>query len=575
MRGTAALLAAVCVSVVTALALAFPFGGLGRGVAVVSLCMGAGAGLLAAARTGRPSRKPKSLWEWIPIVVFVLFSLRAFCWLIFADEDDIKILSPNNLGDIALHLTYIDYLANGVRFWPREPIFPGQPLRYPVGVDLFNSLLVLCRVDVFRGLIWTGLAGCVATGWALYEWGGAFTLAGFLFNGGLYGFEVFRTGIIKDYQADHAWKSIPLALFVTQRGLLYALPAGLLLLASWRDRFFRGKPGRIPLALEVLLYGTMPLFHVHTFVFLSLLLGFWFVTTGPRIPLLKLVAWSVVPATVLVGIVCGFSSGGSIIHVIDLTKNGPWTQGDDNFFTYWFGNFGILPIPAAMLAATLLCAWRQGGGNRPAAAFVLPCAAIFLFACVVMLAPWEWDNIKLILWCYLALLPFLWENMIARWPFPARAAMCFALFFSGFISLLGGVDQTHKGYEFAKRSELEGVKTAVRGLPPDAVFAGSATYNHPLLLLGHAMVMGYPAHLWSHGYDYKGREESLKRLMMGGPDWRAVAARLKVRYLFWGDREEAKDDEGYAGSREPWKDECLEIAGGDWGALYDLSRPKK
>jgi len=28
-------------------------------------------------------------------------------------------------------------------------------------------------------------------------------------------------------------------------------------------------------------------------------------------------------------------------------------------------------------------------------------------------------------------------------------------FFSGFISLFGGIDQTHKGYDLAKRSELE------------------------------------------------------------------------------------------------------------------------
>ena len=281
MRWLAASLAAVAASVLAAVTLAFPFGGLTPILAVVALVAGLAAGALAFANTPGP-RKNRALpsgWEWLPIVVFILFSLRAFGWLIFTDDDDIKILSPNNLGDMALHLTYINYFANGVHFWPEEPIFQGHPLRYPVGTDLFNSLLVLCHVDIFRGLIWAGLAACAATGFALYEWGGAFTLAGFLFNGGAWGFAFFHKWVISDYQSERAWKSLPLAMFVTQRGLLYAIPAGLLLMISWRDRLFRGKPGRIPLWLEILLYASMPLFHFHTFIFLSLLLGFFL---GPQ-----------------------------------------------------------------------------------------------------------------------------------------------------------------------------------------------------------------------------------------------------------------------------------------------------
>lgn len=575
MRWLAASLAAVCASVLASVALAFPFGGLGPGVAAASLFAGLAVGLLAFRRTAGADPRGKRVlptgWEWLPIAVFVLFSLRAFCWLIFVDDDDIKILSPNNLGDMAIHLTYINYLASGIHFWPQEPIFPGHPLRYPVGTDLFNSLLLLCHFDLYRGLVWTGLAGCAATGLALYEWGGAFTLAGFLFNGGAWGLAFFLHPRIKDFQADYAWKSIPLAMFVTQRGLLYALPAGLLLLISWRDRFFRGKPGRIPFWLEVLFYGSMPLFHVHTFIFLSLLLGCWAaIGLAPRRPLVALVAWSLVPATVLVGLVCGFSDGGSIVHLVDLTKGGLWTQGSDNFFKYWLGNFGILPVLAALLAGMLLHSRKPE--DRQAMAFVLPGAAIFLFACVVILAPWDWDNIKLLLWCYLAVLPFLWRDLLAGRSFPVRAGACAALFFSGFLSLFGGIDASHTGYDLAKRSELDGLRDAIRPLPLEGViFAGMPTYNHPLLLLGRKMVMGYPGHLWSHGYDYEGREAQLKSLMMGEPGWRVTAAALKVRYLFWGQ----KETDEYPSSPQPWKGQCAVVASGEWGALYDLERPAK
>jgi hypothetical protein len=68
----------------------------------------------------------------------------------------IKVLSPNNLGDLALHLTYIEQMASGVAFWPENPIYAGGTLTYPIGVDLINSLLLLVGVDVLRGLIWVG-----------------------------------------------------------------------------------------------------------------------------------------------------------------------------------------------------------------------------------------------------------------------------------------------------------------------------------------------------------------------------------------------------------------------------------
>ncbi len=139
------------------------------------------------------------------------------------------------------------------------------------------------------------------------------------------------------------------------------------------------------------------------------------------------------------------------------------------------------------------------------------------------------------------------------------------MFFSGFISLAGGIDRSHTGYEIAKRSELDGVEFAVRYLPPDSTFAGWPTYNHPLLLCGCKMVEGYAGHLFSHGIDYEARDAELTSMMMGAPDWRAIADDLHVRYLFWGSREE----DAYPGSTKPWKDLPV-AAAGDWGTIYDL-----
>src|SRR5258708_7772261 len=82
---------------------------------------------------------------------------------------------------------------------------------------------------------------------ALLSWGEGFTLGAFLFAGGGLGYTFFFTHELKDYQAGKAWTSVVMYLFATQRGFLYALPAGVLLLWSWRRRFFSdGKEEPLP-----------------------------------------------------------------------------------------------------------------------------------------------------------------------------------------------------------------------------------------------------------------------------------------------------------------------------------------
>src|ERR1700676_2104420 len=228
----------------------------------------------------RATANYRYLWTWAVAGCFAIFAVRSFCWLLYNDGEDLRIQSPNNLGDLALHITYIKNFANGVSIWPDNPIYVFSRLRYPAGADLFNALLMCANVDLTRGLIWTGMLASAATFYAFCRWGGKFGVAGFLFNGGVVGFQFLTTHKILDYQGDKsiAWKSIPLSMFVTQRGLLYAIPAGLLLLWHWREKFFRNQGARPPLPfwIELSLYASMPLFPLHTFMALSIVLLFFY-----------------------------------------------------------------------------------------------------------------------------------------------------------------------------------------------------------------------------------------------------------------------------------------------------------
>jgi hypothetical protein len=521
----------------------------------------------------------------VALLAFVLFALRSFLWLVFEAGDGLWVFSPNNLGDFALHLTYVRQLAGGAAFWPENPIFSGAPLTYPLGVDLLNALLALVGADELRGFIWVGLVASFVTLAALWRWGRGFAVAGFLFAGGLWGFAVFARGTLVDYQADAAWsdgtvvawKSLPLALFVTQRGLLYAIPAGLMLLASWRARFLEPERAahRLPLWGEVLLYAAMPVFHLHTFLVLSVVAAWWFLALAPaRRHLAGVVALAFAPATVLVWLVTGGFRGKGMI-----AWHPGWMQGEHNFFVFWLLNFGALPL---FVAALLWQIARQRDAR--AGLLVLPALAVFLACCVVRFSPWEWDNTKLMLWSYLLVLPPLWQVLLLPRPEWQRTVACFVLFFSGAVSLAGGltghlvVDSAAArlergepaiGYQLATRSEIIGVRHAVRDIPMTERIIAHPTYNHPLLLCGRVLTMGYEGHVHSHGIDYAERLDVVKMILNGEAGWQEQAAALGARWLFWG-REEAAH---YADSPQPWRGVCRVHASGEWGVLYELTAP--
>src|SRR5207302_801079 len=95
-----------------------------------------GAGNLPSAPTA--ICKYRHFWTWVLAACFAIFAVRSFCWLLYIDGDQLKIQSPNNLGDLALHITYIRNFASGVSLWPDNPIYVFSKLRYPAGIDVFH-----------------------------------------------------------------------------------------------------------------------------------------------------------------------------------------------------------------------------------------------------------------------------------------------------------------------------------------------------------------------------------------------------------------------------------------------------
>jgi len=526
--------------------------------------MAMAAGLVCGMLTVREAKAPRqrvTLADAILFAVFALAAWRAFVWVIYVKGANIEVLSPHNLGDMALHLNLILRWANGGTFWPENPFLAGAIFPYHPGMDLWNALLCLAGAPVFEGLRWAGLLASAATAAALWRWGRGFAVAAFLFAGGLGAWTVVQSGALDGMLEQVAWKNTFLTMFVTQRGLLYSLPAGLVLMTVWRAQLSGQSEGpALPVLSQAALYASMPLFNAPAFLFLSFVLAACAAASWKQARLRSFLfvgLVSVIPATWLIRLVTvGFTAPSAL-------RFAPGWMQEDQGVWFWLWNFGVF-LPLAVIGA--FSAFRRAHSGRAARVFYSVGLATLLFCFLFALAPWAWDNTKLILWGYLALIPFLWGCLISRWPQWARALACLFLFSSGALSLLGGLDGRH-GYKLADRAELADVQVMLRGIPANARLASAPSHEHPVLILGQPVVMGYDGHLFSQGLDYGPVSRDLDAVMGGANGWRDAARRLQVHYLFWGERESKR----WPQSKQPWKECAPILADGPHGAIFLLT----
>jgi hypothetical protein len=567
-RSEAVLLGGVSAGSATILAAAVLASLVGSLTAVVSglaLVAGGIAGVLAvwSGRPGATTEGRFTRWDWLALVAFALVSLRQFLWLVFERQGELLTLLPHNYGDLPLHWTYVRNLASGAPFWPENPILTHARLRYPLGVDLLTAAFVALGLGLPFVLQAMGLVGSLLSALALRRWGGAFAVAGFLFCGGVAGLTSLAGLRLVDVDAMVAWKNLYLALFVPQRGFLLALPAGLVLLESWRSRLLRGEPQRLASWVEGLLWGTLPLVHLHTFAFVSLMFGLWSLATGRWRAGLPTLAVAFVPASWGVMEVTGLlhAAGTGAGPASSLVGWAPgWVMGAEPPLVFLTRNFGFwLPL----VVAAVFVAVRT---RRTESLLVLvPSLGLFVSLFFVRLAPWAWDNTKLMLWCLVAILPALESLVLARLGAGLRAAALALLFASGLESLLWGCMGPLPRLQILDRAEYEGVCEALARVPTTRV-ATLQTFNHPVALCGRALVAGYPGHLWSHGLEASAVEARLRRLMLGEPGWQEDADALGASHVFWGVREAS----AFSESKRPWEDLGPPVASGSWGALYHL-----
>ena len=268
---------------------------------------------------------------------------------------------------------------------------------------------------------------------------------------------------VEHYQGfPYRWKSLALSMLVTQRGLLYALPVGLLLLYHWRAKFFPpihgetlspAQPGDLetaapatpvraplPFWVEVTLYATMPLFHLHTFMALSLVLAFLFLFRNA--PARKQLAWlaglAFLPATFLVWLITDQFHAGSVLHWTPgwVQNNGDFARPlaafaqqpatvavaapgflgtMKHFFQFWVINFGItLPLILALVVLLAIRAWKQRDEPAPVKIRLLSFLATLAVVVAGFASVFAYLSLDYSLFVVLALIPPVRQAIMIR-----------------------------------------------------------------------------------------------------------------------------------------------------------------
>lgn len=312
--------------------------------------------------------------------------------------------------------------------------------------------------------------------------------------------------------------------------------------ANWVDRestgsssslftfsFFLLPSARRMLATGVVA-GLLPLIHAHSFI---VVMG-----VGACLALINWSRWRewlafFVVASLIAGPQLLWSTHGSAVSTrAFIGWEFGWDHGHENFFWFWFKNTGLF-IP--LLIAALL--WKREDYliSRKLLFFFLPFTLCFIVPNMVKLAPWIWDNVKVLFYWWIVSAPLvalllarLWEGNV--WNRSLAAGLLVVLTLAGGLDVFALVTRQGEYQEF-DRDGLTFAEIIKQRTPPRAMILHAPIHNTPVFLTGRRSLMGYPGHIWTHGIDFGQREADIRKIYSGSPDATSLLSKYGVDYV--------------------------------------------
>jgi hypothetical protein len=526
-------------------------------------------GLRAARRPTRTTIAYVLFYCALTVLLSAVFAAAAY-----ETPDGIFTAVRNNLGDLPLHLQVINRFAQGHNLPPEDPTFAGVRFAYPFMADFLAAVLIKATGANAIGAMWAeNMFAALALVGMLHYWTLLLTrsrLAGFiapllvLFSGGVgwawilqdvheseHGLVPLLASLPHSYTIMDAggilrWGNSLTTLFVPQRSILFGMPLAIVILCQWwlavgGDSDSEAESVSQPNATRRMLAagifaGLLPLSHAHTFLVvmamgacLALIFhGSWrtwilFFATAIIVALPQLL-W------------LGRSGGVKLSSYLGWQPG--WDHANFNPVLFWLANTGLF-IPLLLMALL----WRRPGFVLPRRVlkFYAPFLLCFILPNLFKVAPWIWDNIKVLFWWYVASAPLVaWvvaqgftQRRSVRW---LAAGALATLLLAGALDVLAVVTGAAEYREFDRDGKAV-AKLISERVPPRAVVLHAPGFNSPVFLTGRRSLMGYAGWMWSRGLDSSQRQADIQRMYAGAPEAAALLRQYQVDYVLIGPAE--------------------------------------
>ena len=502
----------------------------------------------------------------------------------------------NNYGDLPFHLSVITRFAFGQNYPPEDPTFAGARFTYPFLTDFISAIFLRAGATLRQSLFIENWIIGVALVGVLHSFGlrllrnrTAAILVPIIviLNGGFGWWMLFSDVNKSDSGVFHVlmniqhsytilpevtegwrWGNAVTSLLVPQRGFLLGMPLAVMAVTQWwaamrgeveeerlktkeqrakrKNRISKSRDSasttadRLPLGLSSLpsrrmfaagfIAGLLPLVHAHSFIAIMGVAG---VLALINIKRWREWLWFFIVSTLIAGPQMLWSTHGSAVSTrAFIAWETGWGHGNESILWFWLKNTGVF-IP--LLVAALLWKTDTYLVSRKLLLFYLPFTLCFIVPNLVKLAPWIWDNIKVLFYWWIASAPIVALLLARLWNGSVGHRVCAAALFI-MLTLAGALDVfallTRQGeYQEFDRDGVTFAEVIKQQTPPRATILHAPIHNTPIFLTGRRSVMGYPGHIWTHGIDSGPREAEIKRIYAGAPDAAALLTKYRVDYV--------------------------------------------
>ena len=544
-------------------------------------------------------RRGGNVGYWLFYLAITVLLGVVFSRAVYEQPDGIYTGFVNNLGDLPLHLQVVNSFTHGQNIPPEDPTYAGVRFAYPFMVDFFAAILVRAGAGVIGAMWLQNMVLALALVGLLHYWtllltrnrsAGLIAPLLLLFSGGL-GWWLFFSDfsnadglfsllgnlphdytILPEQNSLLRWGNSLTTLFVPQRSILFGIPLAIFIFCQWWKtviatdgitehrseaagsiaRKNRGRnsqsskvtavlregppvasPTRNRMLAAGFCAGSLPLIHAHTFLGVM--------AVGACLALLFHSAWRAWLVFFTVALVLSLpellwlAHAGAVNAQSFLGWQPGWDHGNHNVLWFWFVNAGpfLLTLIAALVSRRADLAVPQRTLK-----FYAPFLFCFLVPNLIKLAPWVWDNIKVLFLWYIASTPLVALFLAKWWAQRTRWRWLAPVVFASMV-LAGGLDvlRVIAGTTELREFDAQGIaiaKAISEQARPGALVLHAPTYNSPVFLTGRRSLLGYPGWIWSRGLGYFQRNTDIERIYSGAPEAATLLRQYRIEYVLLG-----------------------------------------